>query len=155
MVGEGPQRAESLAILEAAGVAALAWLPGERHDVAGVMRGLNCFVLPSLAEGVSNTILEAMASGLPVIATAVGANAELVDHGETGEIVAPADSQALAASIARLAMQPERAAAMGRAGRAAAQSRFSLHSMISAYQSLYDSQLEARGYAARAAVGRG
>ena len=148
MVGEGPLRAESLAILQAAGVADLAWLPGERHDVADVMRGLNCFVLPSLAEGVSNTILEAMASGLPVIATAVGANAELVDHGETGEIVAPADAHALAASIVCLAMQPERAAAMGRAGRAAAQARFSLRTMVGAYQSLYDSQLRARGYAA-------
>ena len=148
MVGDGPLRAESLAILQAAGVADLAWLPGERHDVAEVMRGLNCFVLPSLAEGVSNTILEAMASGLPVIATAVGANAELVWHGETGEIVAPADAQVLAASIVRLALQPERAAAMGRAGRAAAQARFSLPAMVGAYQSLYDSQLRARGCAA-------
>ena len=146
MVGEGPLRAESLAILEAAGVADLTWLPGERDDVADVMRGLNCFVLPSLAEGVSNTILEAMASGLPVIATGVGANAELVDHGETGEIVAPADAQALAASIVRLALHPERAATMGRAGRAAAQARFSLPAMVGAYQSLYDSQLRARGY---------
>ena len=149
MVGEGPLRAASLAILQAAGVADLAWLPGERHDVADVMRGLRCFGLPSLAEGVSNTILEAMASGVPVIATAVGANAELVDHGETGEIVAPADVQVLAASIQRLALQPEGAAAMGRAGRAAAQARFSLPAMVGAYQSLYDNQLRARRHAAR------
>ena len=155
MVGDGPLRAESLAILQGAGVADLAWLPGERHDIAGVMRGLDCFVLPSLAEGVSNTILEAMASGLPVIATAVGANAELVVHGETGEIVAPADTQALAASLMRLSAQPERAAAMGRAGRAAAQARFSLGTMVGAYQSLYDSQLEARGYPARVQARRG
>ncbi|MDE2298760.1 MAG: TIGR03088 family PEP-CTERM/XrtA system glycosyltransferase [Burkholderiales bacterium] len=145
MVGDGPLRAESLKILQAAGVADLAWLPGERHDVADVLRGLNCFVLPSLAEGVSNTILEAMASGLPVVATAVGANAELVGHGETGEIVPPADAPALAASIVRLALQPERAAATGRAGRAAALAKFSLPAMVGAYQSLYDSQLRARG----------
>ena len=155
MVGAGPLRAESLAILQAAGVADLAWLPGERDDVADVMRGLSCFVLPSLAEGVSNTILEAMASGLPVIATAVGANAELVDHGDTGEIVAPADAPALAASIVRLALQPERAAAMGRAGRAAAQARFSLPAMVGAYQSLYDSQLRARGYSSHLQERRG
>ena len=155
MVGDGRLRAESLAILEAAGVAELAWLPGERHDVAGVMRGLSCFVLPSLAEGVSNTILEAMACGLPVIATGVGANADLVLHGETGEIVAPADAQALAASIVRLAAQPELAQAMGRAGRAAAQTRFSLPAMITAYQSLYDTQLEARGFPVRATVSEG
>jgi glycosyltransferase involved in cell wall biosynthesis len=118
------------------------------------MRGLHCFVLPSLAEGVSNTILEAMASGLPVIATAVGANAELVRHGESGEIVAPADTEALAASIVHLAAQPELARAMGRDGRVAAETRFSLRSMVSAYQSLYDTQLEARGFTARAAVHR-
>jgi sugar transferase (PEP-CTERM/EpsH1 system associated) len=73
MVGEGPLRAKAQGILEAAGVADLAWLPGERSDVADIMRGLHAFALPSLAEGISNTILEAMASGLPVIATAVGA----------------------------------------------------------------------------------
>ena len=62
MVGDGPLRAEAQAVLDHAGVAALAWLPGERADVPDVMRGLDCFVLPSLAEGISNTILEAMAS---------------------------------------------------------------------------------------------
>ncbi len=155
MVGDGPLRAESIAILDAAGLAEFAWLPGERRDVAAVMRGLNCFVLPSLAEGVSNTILEAMASGLPVIATAVGANAELVTHAESGEIVAPADAAALAASIIRLATQPERAIAMGRAGRFAAETKFSLEAMVSAYRSLYDAQLEARGFATRAAAGGG
>ena len=76
--------------------ARLAWLPGERADVPDVMRGLDCFVLPSLAEGISNTILEAMASGLPVLATDVGGNAELVVDGRTGEIVAPGDVEALA-----------------------------------------------------------
>ena len=83
MVGEGPLRAEAQEMLDAAGVGHLAWLPGERADVPDVMRGLDGFVLPSLAEGVSNTILEAMASGLPVIATDVGGNAELVVAGET------------------------------------------------------------------------
>ena len=72
MVGDGPLRAEAQALLDAAGVGHLAWLPGERSDVPDVMRGLDGFVLPSLAEGISNTILEAMASGLPVIATRGG-----------------------------------------------------------------------------------
>jgi glycosyltransferase involved in cell wall biosynthesis len=150
MVGDGPLRTESLAILEAAGVAELAWLPGQRNDVAGVMRGLDCFVLPSLAEGVSNTILEAMATGLPVIATAVGANQELVHDGKTGHIVAPADARALAASIVRLATQPGLAIAMGRAGRLAVETKFSLRAMTCAYQSLYDTQLEVRANTARA-----
>jgi glycosyltransferase involved in cell wall biosynthesis len=58
--------------------------PGERNDVPDILRGLDCFVLPSLGEGISNTILEAMATGLPVIATHVGGNGELVDAGTTG-----------------------------------------------------------------------
>ncbi len=151
MVGDGPLRAESMAILGGAGVADLAWLPGERHDVASVMRGLHCFVLPSLAEGVSNTILEAMATGLPVVATAVGANAELVQHGVTGETVPSADPGALAQAILRLATDPERARALGRAGRQAAEDSFSLGAMTSAYQSLYDVQLAAHGFQTRVA----
>jgi sugar transferase (PEP-CTERM/EpsH1 system associated) len=143
MVGEGPLRAESQAILEAAGAAALAWLPGERHDVADVMRGLNCFVLPSLTEGISNTILEAMASSLPVVATRVGGNAELVREGITGELVASADVEAMAAALVNLATDPQRARAMGRAGRQDVDRRFSLPAMVAAYQGLYDQQLSA------------
>jgi glycosyltransferase involved in cell wall biosynthesis len=81
MIGDGPLRAQAQAELDQAGVAHLAWLPGERRDVADVMRGLHAFVLPSIAEGISNTILEAMASALPVIATDVGGNADLVQAG--------------------------------------------------------------------------
>ena len=61
MIGDGPLRAQAQAILNTAGVAHLAWLPGERGDIPDIMRGLQAFVLPSLAEGISNTILEAMA----------------------------------------------------------------------------------------------
>jgi sugar transferase (PEP-CTERM/EpsH1 system associated) len=154
MIGDGPLRAQSQAVLEASGLSDLAWLPGERSDIAEVMRAMHCFVLPSLAEGVSNTILEAMASGLPVIATAVGANAELVLHGETGLIVSATDVEALSAAIVRLALDPERAAAMGRAGRVMAETRFGIRSMVSAYQSLYDAQLRERRSTARTPVAR-
>ena len=138
MVGEGPLRAEALGLLEGAGLADLAWLPGERNDVPEVMRGLDCFVLPSLAEGISNTILEAMATGLPVIATRVGGNAELVVEGRTGELVPAGDADALAAAIVRYAGEPARARAAGRAGRAEVERRFSMEAMISAYRGLYD-----------------
>jgi sugar transferase (PEP-CTERM/EpsH1 system associated) len=145
MVGEGPLREEARAILEQEGLADLAWLPGRRDDVAAVLRGLSCFVLPSRVEGISNTILEAMACGLPVIATSVGSNATLVGHGVSGEIVPPADADTLAQSIVNLASHPDIAAAMGRRGRAAVEARFSLGAMTSAYQRLYDGQLAARG----------
>lgn len=84
MVGDGPLRERAQALLAQAGVAPLAWLPGERKDIAEVLRGLDGFVLPSLAEGISNTILEAMASSLPVIATDVGGNSELLGGEATG-----------------------------------------------------------------------
>jgi sugar transferase (PEP-CTERM/EpsH1 system associated) len=140
MVGEGPLRAQAQAVLDAAGMADLAWLPGERSDVADVMRGLHAFALPSLAEGISNTILEAMASGLPVVATAVGGNADLVQEPRTGFMVPAADPRAMAARLVELASDPDCAAAMGRAGRARVTARFSLQAMISTYQSVYDQQ---------------
>src|SRR5574343_910666 len=69
MIGDGPLRAEAEQIFCAAGIENLCWLPGERKDIPEILQGMDCFVLPSIAEGISNTILEAMASGLPVIAT--------------------------------------------------------------------------------------
>jgi len=145
LVGDGPLRAECEAVLAAAGVRELAWLPGERTDVPALMRGLHAFALPSLAEGISNTILEAMASGLPVLATAVGGNADLVDEGLTGRLVPAADAPAMARALAALAADPAQAAALGRAGRAAAEARFSLQAMVAAYRGVYHRGLRAAG----------
>ena len=141
MVGEGPLREQVQAVLEAAGVARLAWLPGERTDVADIMRGLRAFALPSLAEGISNTILEAMASALPVVATAVGGNADLVVQGQTGYIVPPAHPQAMALQLLALASHPERARSMGQVGRQRVQAMFSMQAMVATYRSVYDLQL--------------
>ncbi|WP_349743785.1 TIGR03088 family PEP-CTERM/XrtA system glycosyltransferase [Roseateles cavernae] len=144
MAGEGPLREQVLQLLAEAGVAELAWLPGERGDVAGWMRALDCFVLPSLAEGVSNTILEAMACGLPVIATAVGGNVELVEEGRSGFLVPPSDPQSMAARIIELADDGERARRLGAAGRRAVEQRFAMPVMVAGYQGLYDELLAAR-----------
>ena len=141
MVGDGPLRAQVLEILGTAGVAHLAWLPGERTDVEAVMRGLHAFALPSLAEGISNTILEAMASGLPVVATDVGGNADLVKHGQTGYIVPAADPQAMADRLLGLASEPVRAHEMGQAGCLRAKECFSMQAMVTTYQRVYDNQL--------------
>ena len=145
MVGDGPLKAPCEAVLTDAGLRELAWLPGERADVPEVMRGLHAFALPSLAEGISNTILEAMASGLPVLATAVGGNADLVEQGVTGTLVPPADPQAMARALVALADDPARAVATGRAGRAAAEARFSLSAMVAAYCTVYDHALSSAG----------
>jgi sugar transferase (PEP-CTERM/EpsH1 system associated) len=145
VVGEGGERARIEAILAQGGVSELAWLPGERHDIPAILRGLDVFVLPSFGEGVSNTILEAMASGLPVVATRVGANAELVDDGVTGRIVAPSDPAALAAAIASYADAPGLGARHGQAGRQRAEAQFGLDRMIERYHRLYLAQLARAG----------
>jgi sugar transferase (PEP-CTERM/EpsH1 system associated) len=138
MVGEGPLRRESEVILQAAGMADLAWLPGERRDIPDVMRGFDCFVLPSIAEGVSNTILEAMATGLPVVATAVGGNTELVEEGRNGRLVPASNPAQLASAIVELAQQPEIAHAMGQHGRRLVEQNYSMDAMVRNYQQLYD-----------------
>ncbi|KPF45899.1 sugar transferase [beta proteobacterium AAP51] len=142
MVGDGPLRAECQAILQQAGVAHLAWLPGARDDVPDVMRGLDCFVLPSLAEGISNTILEAMACGLPVLATRVGASAELVETGRTGWVVSPGQVSEMTEALLKLATNRNLAMAMGQEARLDIERRFSLKSMVDAYTALYGRVLQ-------------
>ena len=137
LIGDGALRPRVEAILAEGGVRDLAWLPGERADVPALLRGLNCFVLPSLAEGVSNTILEAMATALPVIATRVGANGELVEDGMTGRLVPPADSEALARAMIDYFKDPAMARRHGRSGRQLAERRFSLERMVEQYHRLY------------------
>lgn len=143
MVGDGPLRADVQAELREQGLTELAWLPGDRSDVAQLMRGFDCFVLPSLAEGVSNTILEAMASGLPVLATRVGGNAELVDEGQTGLLLPPAEPRALAEALVRLATDAALACRMGQGGRQRAERRFSMQAMLEGYQAVYDNRPQA------------
>ncbi len=149
MIGDGPLRAQAQTLLDNGGAHDAAWLPGERSDVADVMRSLDCFVLPSLAEGISNTILEAMACGLPVIATAVGGNVELVDAGRNGLLVPNDDPLAMAQSLLHLWRNAEVSKRMGCAGRADVEQRFSMQAMVSAYQHLYDQQISAAGISLR------
>lgn len=141
MVGDGPLRSECEAVLDAGDARALAWLPGSRSDVPAIMQGLDLFVLPSLAEGISNTILEAMASGLPVVATDVGGNADLLDDGLTGQIVPPGQVDALAQALADWAQDAARRRNAGAAGRARVEQRFSMQAMVGAYQAVYERAL--------------
>lgn len=144
LVGDGPVLAACRAALEEAGLADWAWLPGERRDIAEVMRSLDLFVLPSLAEGISNTILEAMATGLPVLATQVGGNAELVAPGRTGWLVPSDDVDAMARAMATAALDETAVAKFGAAGRMAVEQRFGMAAMVSAYAHVYDKVLSRR-----------
>jgi sugar transferase (PEP-CTERM/EpsH1 system associated) len=138
MVGDGALREAVAARLREGGASDSASLPGAREDVAGELRAFDLFALPSRAEGISNTILEAMASGLPIVATRVGGNPELVEEGRTGFLVPPADPVALADALARYAGDAALAAAHGAAGRERARAEFSLDRMIERYTALYD-----------------
>ncbi len=144
MIGDGPLRNAAIALLEEAGCPELAWLPGSRDDMADIMRQMNVFVLPSLSEGISNTILEAMATGLPVIATRVGGNEELVDENETGFLVPPADPEAIAQAMIKYLEYPRLIARHGSAARQKAEKSFSMDAMVRAYLQVYDGRRRKR-----------
>jgi len=112
-------------------------LLGHRGDVENVFAGIDVFVQPSKSEGMSNTILEAMASGVPVVATHVGGADELVVDGETGILVPPSDPLLLANAIDRLVADEALRHLMGSAARTRAHEQFSLERMVSNYQSFY------------------
>lgn len=137
IVGDGGTRAACQRQIDDAGLSAQAWLPGERSDIAALMQAFDVFVLPSLGEGISNTILEAMACGLPVLATGVGGTPELVEQDVNGRLFAPGDVAALAAAIGEYAADPALLGAHGSASRQKIESSFSIEAMVAAYRDAY------------------
>ena len=137
MAGSGPLAADLRALAAALGVGERVWFPGTVHDVAGVLRHIDVFVLPSLSEGISNTLLEAMASGVPALATSVGGNPELVQEGLTGRLFQPGDVPALSRLLDDYLTHPALRLAHGAAARRVAVERFSLPAMVAHYQSVY------------------
>ena len=114
---------------------------GERTDIAALLALANVFLLPSRSEGLSNALLEAMASRLPVVATRVGGNAEVVSEGENGYLVESEDAATMAAGLLELLNHPEQAANMGVAGRAIVERRFTVETMVDRMVALYDALL--------------
>jgi sugar transferase (PEP-CTERM/EpsH1 system associated) len=153
MIGDGPLREVCEGLLNAAGLSGQAWLPGARDDVPELLRAMTIFVLPSRAEGISNTILEAMASGLPVVATAVGGNSELIVDGETGRLVPRGDPDALASALAGYVLDPDLRHLHGRAARQRVEQQFSLEGMMRAYTDLYAGVIQQKAPQLLAAVG--
>jgi sugar transferase (PEP-CTERM/EpsH1 system associated) len=138
IAGDGPARADCQAMLNRAGAASRAWLPGARPDTPQLLRAMDLFVLPSLHEDRANAILEAMASGLPVVATAVGANTELVHPGFTGILVPPMSAELLSAAISDYCRIPEMAARHGARARSQVIARHSMPAMARDYLAVYD-----------------
>lgn len=144
VVGEGPSLDELVRLAASLAIQDLTWFAGARDDVAQLLRAMDLFVLPSLNEGISNTLLEAMATGLPLLATAVGGNVELVERGVVGECVSPSDVSGLAGLIEAYASDPSLCARHGAAARRRAIERFSLESMVSQYRAVYEAAVRGR-----------
>jgi len=139
VIGDGPQRASLLDCIDQERLADVTWIPGHRDDLPDVYRCLDVFVLSSLKEGVSNTLLEAMATGLPVIVTAVGGNVELVADDINGRLVPISNPQVLAAAIEQYIANDALRSRHGEASRLRALSNFSVDLMVDSYVRLYDS----------------
>ena len=142
IVGDGPLLGAMRARVAAAGLQDCAWLPGARTDVAAILRGLDVFVMSSIAEGTPGSALEAMASGLPVVGTRVGGIPEVIADGVTGLLVPASNPQAMADALARYVAAPALARMHGAAGRERILRKYGMAAMVGAYQSLYDSLVE-------------
>jgi len=152
IAGDGPRMAELRAMADTLRIAGNVRFLGHREDIPALLAQADAFVLPSRSEAFPNSAIEAMAAGLPVIASAVGGLIDLVEDGQTGVLVRPDDPIALAEALESLVLSPERAAAIGAAARDEVTRRYSFDRMVRAFEDLYLSQLGMpRGVSSRAA----
>ena len=137
VVGDGPVRGRLEAVVAELGLGAHVTLLGARDDVPDLLQRAGTFVLSSTVEGISMTLLEAMAAALPVVATNVGGNSEVVVEGETGFLVPPADPALLARALLALIRDPKRARQLGASGRRRVEESFDLRAVVRTYERLY------------------
>lgn len=140
IIGDGESRADCLALLKRH--EQLAWLPGERSDIPELLAAMDIFALPSLGEGIANTILEAMSTALPVVATNVGGNPELVQEGVTGMLVPASDVEAMAQALRYYVENAPLRRQHGNQARAIVDQRYGLDAMVRGYLSVYDRVLK-------------
>lgn len=138
IVGDGPLLADLRVLADSLKITALTWFPGSLDVIPDVLQSLDVFVLPSPNEGSSNTILEAMASGLSIVATAVGRSLELVEDSVCGRFFSPRDTAVLSRLLLEYALDSSLRQAHGRAARQIAVARFSLTAMVARYEAMYD-----------------
>jgi glycosyltransferase involved in cell wall biosynthesis len=137
VAGDGPCRVELGRLVEELGLEGRVSFLGEVRDIPGQLARSAIFALPSRSEGISLTLLEAMACGLPVVATRVGGTPEVVLDGQTGLLVPPGDPTALADAILRMRRDDETASRMGEAGRRRVERDFGVRRMVADYLALY------------------
>ncbi|HET9065631.1 MAG TPA: glycosyltransferase [Gemmatimonadales bacterium] len=137
IVGDGPMGAELRALATALGLDSAVTFHGMQDDVTPYLANADLFLLPSLSEGIAITMLEAMGSGLPVVATDVGGNREVVVQGETGLLVPAGDPTSLADAVDQLLADPARARSWGAAGRQRVETDFNIAGTVRAYEAAY------------------
>jgi glycosyltransferase involved in cell wall biosynthesis len=141
IVGEGEERAALTRQLTDTGMTERTWLPGSRSDVAELLRAMNCFVLPSIAEGTSCTLQEAMASGLLIVATRVGGNPDVLKsrsgEGLCGVLVSSGNVDELAQALADCLHGQASVTVLPARAREEAQAHHSLAAMLDAYEKLF------------------
>ena len=142
ILGDGPQREELTRLMGELKMSSSVKLAGSVDDIMPYLTSARIAVLTSLSEGCSNAILEYMNASLPVVASKVGGNPELVVDAETGYLVQPRDAQAFAEKIIYLLEHRDDAATMGRAGRLRVERQFSVARMISDYEAYYEKLLQ-------------
>jgi glycosyltransferase involved in cell wall biosynthesis len=145
VVGDGPQREPLAALTHTLGLERAVRFLGHRDDIPALLAAADIFVLPSRSEAFPNAVLEAMAAGLPVVATAVGGIVELVADTRTGLLVRPDDPASLAARLCDVMLDAPFASRLGEAARAEAHARYSFDRMVDSFDRLYVHELTARG----------
>lgn len=145
IVGDGPLRKKLEDQAKGLNIEAHLVFTGRRKDIPDLLSTMDIFVLPSCSrEGLGISIIEAMASGKPVVGTKIGGIAEVVDHEQTGYLVPPQNPDALAKAIVNLLQSPQRAKEMGRRGRRKFEERFTRRKMLAEVEDLYLSLMKQR-----------
>ena len=153
IVGDGPLFAQLTQLVEQLALQDFVWMPGDRKDVPALLQAMDVFVLPSLGEGISNTVLEAMASGLPIIATAVGGNVELVEPDFNGSLISAGDFLALSSALATLLQNDGERNRQGVNARQGVCERFDWDRTVDSYLQVYDELLGHSTASARESTG--
>lgn len=155
IVGDGPRRGALETLVRERDLESHVRFLGHREDVPSLLSRADVFVLPSRSEAFPNSVIEAMASGLPVVATATGGLLDLVDNGRTGILVAPGDARGLAGAVRRLLGDRPLAIRLGEQARREIARRYSFDTMVASFEDLYASALGARAFPAADRVAAG